>query len=268
MRVAYVCADAGVPVFGCKGSSVHVQELIRALERQGARVELFAARVDETRPSGLGSLPVHRLPSVGDGEPAQHAAEVTALNRELAAALARAGPYDVVYERYSLWSFAGMEYARAAGASGLLEVNAPLIEEQAAHRGLRDARGAARVAARVFHAATVLVAVSAEVAAWLERHRSARGRVHVVHNGVDARRFRPTVSPTAPGPSGGFTVGFVGSMKPWHGLSVLIEAFARLHNHDPAARLLLVGDGPGGGGRPHRPRSARTDECRRPPQAP
>src|SRR3989442_9772042 len=26
-RIAYVCADAGVPVFGSKGSSVHVQEI-------------------------------------------------------------------------------------------------------------------------------------------------------------------------------------------------------------------------------------------------
>src|SRR5256885_4445443 len=43
---------------------------------------------------------------------------------------------------------------------------------------------------------------------------------------------------------GSFTVGFVGSMKPWHGLDVLVEAFARLHERAPDARLLLVGDGP------------------------
>src|SRR2546430_5907400 len=36
----------------------------------------------------------------------------------------------------------------------------------------------------------------------------------------------------------------VGSMKPWHGLDVLVEAFARLHERAPDARLLLVGDGP------------------------
>ncbi|HEV8265835.1 MAG TPA: glycosyltransferase family 4 protein [Gemmatimonadales bacterium] len=244
MRIAYVCADAGVPVFGCKGSSVHVQEMIRALERQGARVELFAARVDEPPPSGFDSLPVHRIPSIGDGEPADHGDAVAALNHELAGAIERAGPYDLVYERYSLWSFAAMEHARAAGSPGLLEVNAPLIEEQALHRGLRDTRGAARVATRVFQAATALVAVSAEVAAWLERRRSARGRVHLLLNGVNPERFRPDVLPAAPGPPGTFTLGFVGSMKPWHGLSVLIEAFARLHDHDAATRLLVVGGGP------------------------
>jgi len=243
MRIAYVSADAGVPVFGRKGCSVHVQEMIRAFQRHGAQVDLFAARVDGP-PSGLDPLRVHRLPPVCDGEPAEQATAVAALNCDLAAALGRDGPYDLVYERYSLWSFAGMEHARAAGAPGLLEVNAPLIEEQAVHRGLRDTGGAARVTARVFRAAAALLAVSAEVATWLERYPSVRRRVHVLPNGVDPTRFRPDVPPAAPGPPGTFTVGFVGSMKPWHGLPVLIEAFARLHHRDAATRLLLVGGGP------------------------
>jgi glycosyltransferase involved in cell wall biosynthesis len=39
-------------------------------------------------------------------------------------------------------------------------------------------------------------------------------------------------------------VGFVGSLKPWHGLAFLVEAFARLHERAPCTRLLIVGDGP------------------------
>ena len=45
MRVAYVSADSGVPVFGSKGCSVHVQEIIRALRRSGAEVELHTVRI-------------------------------------------------------------------------------------------------------------------------------------------------------------------------------------------------------------------------------
>ncbi|MFP1464127.1 hypothetical protein ACLB1E_36750 [Escherichia coli] len=41
-------------------------------------------------------------------------------NQELKSRLVSAGPFDVVYERYSLWSFAGMEYARNAGIPGIL----------------------------------------------------------------------------------------------------------------------------------------------------
>src|SRR2546425_9076152 len=141
MRIAYVCADAGVPIFGRKGCSVHVQEMLRALQRRGAGVDVFAARVDETPSPGLESLQIHRVTPVGDGDPSSHAAVIAALNDELAALLAPARPYDLLYERYSLWSLAGMEHAATAGIPGLLEVNAPLIEEQAAYRGLRDAGG-------------------------------------------------------------------------------------------------------------------------------
>ena len=36
IRVAYVCADPGVPVFGRKGCSIHVQEVLRALLKSEA----------------------------------------------------------------------------------------------------------------------------------------------------------------------------------------------------------------------------------------
>jgi len=41
MRVAYVSADPGVPVYGRKGASIHVQEIIRALLARGIDVDLL-----------------------------------------------------------------------------------------------------------------------------------------------------------------------------------------------------------------------------------
>jgi glycosyltransferase involved in cell wall biosynthesis len=244
MRIAYVCADPGVPVFGCKGASVHVQEVIRALSRRGAHVELFATRIGGAAPPGLAGAHVHPLPPVGKGDPAVRERAALAANTGLHAALESSGPFDLVYERYSLWSFAGMAYARAAEVPGLLEVNAPLIEEQARYRELVDRAGAVRVAEQVFGAATALVAVSGDVAAYLEGYLAARGRVHIVPNGVDPARFHPGVTPALRRRPGSFTVGFVGSLKPWHGLDVLVDAFALLHYQDSDTRLVIVGDGP------------------------
>src|SRR5690606_27613788 len=38
--------------------------------------------------------------------------------------------------------------------------------------------------------------------------------------------------------------GFSGILRPWHGLELLLEAFARLAAGDPRLHLLIVGDGP------------------------
>jgi glycosyltransferase involved in cell wall biosynthesis len=159
-------------------------------------------------------------------------------------ALQRQGPFDLVYERYSLWSHAGMDYAQAVGIPGLLEVNAPLIKEQARHRVLVDQGKAEWVAHRAIGNASSLVAVSDEVASHLGQYPLTDGRVHVIPNGVDPDRFPEGLRSVLGGTSGTFMVGFVGTLKPWHGLSTLVGAFERLHDVARDAQLLIVGDGP------------------------
>jgi glycosyltransferase involved in cell wall biosynthesis len=76
--------------------------------------------------------------------------------------------------------------------------------------------------------------------------RAASGRydkVHVVMNGVNPVRFSPQRL-AAREDERPFTIGFVGTMKPWHGLDTLVEAFQQVHETLPRSQLLLVGDGP------------------------
>jgi glycosyltransferase involved in cell wall biosynthesis len=68
--------------------------------------------------------------------------------------------------------------------------------------------------------------------------------VHVIPNGVNTERFRPDQPPLFERSAESFTVGFVGTLKPWHGLPVLARAFGELHRKDGATRLLVGGDGP------------------------
>jgi glycosyltransferase involved in cell wall biosynthesis len=205
-------------------------------------VELFAVRRGGDWPPGLRGLRVHDLPApAGEGSAREQGA--LAVNRALRIALEAAGRFDFVYERYSLWSFAGMEYARDRRIPGLLEVNAPLVDEQRAFRELFDVAAAEAAATRAFGAASRLLAVSDEVASHLGSRPEARGRIEVVANGVDTQRFHPRLRAGRP-ETGAFTVGFVGSLKAWHGLPILVQAFAELCRRVPAARLLVVGDGP------------------------
>ena len=197
MRVASVCADPGVPVFGRKGASVHVQEILRVLLARGAEVDLFCRRTGGGPEGTLDRVRVHELPL----RPADDVAarELACLHGDsaLAAGLHDAGPVDLVYERYSLWSRAGMTHARATGVPGVLEVNAPLVEEQAKHRGLVHEEEARAVVTDAARAATVVVAVSAPVADWVRR-TTGETDVLVQPNGVDVERIRPAPATNRP----------------------------------------------------------------------
>jgi glycosyltransferase involved in cell wall biosynthesis len=241
MRVAYVCADPGVPVFGTKGASVHVQELIRAFRRAGARVELMATRFGGDVPDDLVGMKILELPSIGGGDAVERERQALAANDALGTHLRRRGPHDLVYERYSLWSHAAMSYAQNLRLPSVLEVNSPLIDEQARHRELVGRAAAQAIARRVFDAAGAVVAVSNEVAEWVSE-RASPGKVHVIPNGVDPARFSRPQRRTGHGAP--FAVGFVGTLKPWHGVETLVDALGILMREDGAYRLLVVGDGP------------------------
>lgn len=241
MRIAYICADPGIPVFGHKGCSIHVQEVIRALRRRGAKVELFVVRIGGSPPADLAEVPLHQLPPVPKSDPAQRERLAIALNPILRAELECTGSFDLIYERYSLWSYSALELAQATGTPALLEVNAPLIDEQTQHRGLVHRPEAEQIAYRAFHAASGLIAVSAEIKDYLAGW-GVGDRVTVIPNGVNHHRFAQARLGVRS--HNAFTVGFVGSLKPWHGLTHLVNAFEHLRQRVPQARLLIVGDGP------------------------
>jgi glycosyltransferase involved in cell wall biosynthesis len=133
---------------------------------------------------------------------------------------------------------------RVRRSSGLLEINAPLVAEQIKHRQLSNRQAAEEVADRVMSAADALIAVSDQVARFLVERTGRRNCVHVIPNGVNTDRFSGGVSPTLTEASAIFTVGFTGTMKPWHGLEILTQAFMILQREDPTVGLLVVGDGP------------------------
>lgn len=233
-RLAYFCTDPGIPVFGTKGASVHVQEVVRSFRTAGWDVTVYCTLRGDTVPSDLADLRVieRRLPRGTFAESERATAETAA---ELAR-VAVADGFDLVYERYALFGRAGAIASAESGRQLVVEVNAPLIDEQRRHRVLVDAAGAHTATIELISAADVVACVSAPVADWV-RDTVPGSRPLVVPNGVNLTRVTP-----GPEPSGPYTVGFVGTLKPWHGLDVLIEAFRRVDQ--PGWRLLVCGDGP------------------------
>ena len=246
MRIGYICLDRGVPLFGHKGASNHVREFIGGLLKLSHQVEVFCARLGGAAADA--PFVVRRVKAAERQAelPAGLASEVAALDqnaklRELLEKAHRREPFDLIYERYSLWSFAGLEFAEVHGLPFVLEVNSPLLAEQKRYRSLSLEPAARAVEQLLFRSATLVVGVSRQVADYV---RSRSGRVQptvVIPNGVDLDLFSSVPAPPA---GDHFTLGFVGSLKPWHGLETLLEAFKTLAGESPDYRLLIAGDGP------------------------
>ena len=243
MRIAYICCDPGIPVFGTKGASVHIQEVVRELRSIGHEVALYAVRSGKHVPDDLTDLELH-LEAVADVEPAEREqAQAHAAERIVSRVIADGA--DLVYERYSLFSTALADITAATGVPGILEVNAPLIDEQRRHRSLVDASGAAQVLRRQVAATRATVCVSDPVADWVRRRTAdlsdtgagdIAGRIHTVPNGVSVRRIQPQ-----PEDPDRLVVTFVGTLKPWHGVADLITAAALARQQ---WSLRIIGDGP------------------------
>jgi glycosyltransferase involved in cell wall biosynthesis len=190
----------------------------------------------------LSGVRLHALPPV-TGQGADREASAQRSDAAVGAVLSRVRP-DLVYERYSLWGCTATSWAGVAVVPSVLEVNAPLPEEQSAHRTLVDRPRAEAVAVAALSRATAVVCVSEAVSDWARSVSLRPSRVHTEANGVDVDRVRPADRPVTPATGTPFTVGFVGTLKPWHGVEVLVDAVASLAATDPTWRLLLVGDGP------------------------
>jgi glycosyltransferase involved in cell wall biosynthesis len=250
MRMLYVCLDRGVPIGGAKGASVHVAELLRALDAEGHTTAVLARafeQVEDERTSFLApaSLGLRWIP----GRILRRDLRELVASRRFRDALREAirdfRP-DVVYERYALFRDEALAEAKRAGIPHVLEVNAPLAFEERRFRGIVLRRAAERAERRVWRRTDLLVSPSRALS---ERARAfGQERVLVLPNAVDPARFagakaRRDEVRRSLALDDRFVVGFAGSLKPWHDLGTLVAAVSRLPAELPPA-LLLVGEGP------------------------
>jgi glycosyltransferase involved in cell wall biosynthesis len=99
---------------------------------------------------------------------------------------------------------------------------------------------------RVFQLADHIFAVSTPLRDHIVKEATTH-RVSVLPNGANPRRFDHSANPTdlriRLGIDGKLVIGYVGSLRPWHGLDLLIGAFAALAKRVDHVHLLVIGSG-------------------------
>jgi glycosyltransferase involved in cell wall biosynthesis len=270
MKILYLCSDPGIPVLGRKGASIHVREMVGALARAGHQIVLAAPVLNKSpweKPAEVLSNVVHVRLSAGSHAAYQHVRNFTqhlGLDRALSGGFRRIlhhqeledeliarfdqDPPDFIYERAALYGTAGAAVAEALGIPLVVELNAPLALEQDAYRGQGLGDLGAQAERWTLTQADAILAVSDAVRSHALSLGVDPAKVQVVPNGVNADLFHPA----PPDPAWrarlalgeGPVLGFVGGLRPWHGIESLPDILARVSAKHPGARLVVVGDGP------------------------
>jgi glycosyltransferase involved in cell wall biosynthesis len=244
------------------GQAVHVRELITALRTSGQVVQ-ECALVPKT--AATPSAAAAKSPAKAAAAPAgpgfwqrlrlpRAAVEVLEIlyNQKGRGMLRRAAHTfrpDVVYERHALHCRAGFDIAQRLAVPLLLEVNSPMVDEMQKLGSLRFQKRALATERAVLDGADAVLAVTRVLADMLVERGARPDRVHVIQNGAVPERYGPIARAAAASlrsrwqlEPDAFALGFVGYMRPWHRLDLVLQAMQRPELRQ--AVLVLMGRGP------------------------
>jgi glycosyltransferase involved in cell wall biosynthesis len=131
-------------------------------------------------------------------------------------------------------------YSNILGVSAARLAGTPVVIASQRDMGNLRSRGQQTIHSLTLGLATHVLVNSDAIAAGLAGTRAARrGRLGVIHNGVDLARFAPAAS----GGRAPVTVATLANLRPEKGLLQLVEAAAVVAQKAPRARFVIWGDG-------------------------
>lgn len=254
MRILYYAPHPFLKLNAPTGYGRHMREMIAAWESQGHEVRTFIASDRNSRsdsaPIGTNQAGKNRMKKWIPKLIWESLKDISLLRFDkmlqfgLEEQIINFQP-DIIYERVTYLQSSGIRASQKMGVKHIAEFNAPYPEERISFSGstllLAKAKNVEREILLNTHGA-------AAVSSALKSHLikvcpSAKNKIKVIPNAVC-----PISSPIYSEESHPFqylknelVIGFVGSIFPYHGVDVLISAFAKLNQKN--AKLLIVGDG-------------------------
>ncbi|MEO2022952.1 MAG: glycosyltransferase family 4 protein [Pirellulaceae bacterium] len=216
LRVAAVNQDRGISPGRNKGAAVHLVAMRDAFTELGAQVIALDDGDDSTLEESLDSL-----------------------HRE--------APLDLVYERYALGKSTASRFTSNQDIPHVLEVNAPLADEQERYRGRTETGQDQEQDRFIFSNANQVLAVSTAVGDYARSRGADNDSVRVCPNGIDTRRFNKKVDGTVVRkqllPEDKIVLGFHGRLRPWHGFEQLVDSVGHLLSRKFPVHLFVIGEG-------------------------
>tara|TARA_R110002049_G_scaffold285698_2_gene466848 strand:+ start:68661 stop:69866 length:1206 start_codon:yes stop_codon:yes gene_type:complete len=241
---------------GDGAEGIHIREMGDALEELGFQVEYCCPKQADRQPGlSLGMTGISAADSAGfagklrhlvrqSGELAYNVVSFVRLWR----ALGKHQP-EFVYERYSCYHFGGVAAAKARRVPLLLEVNCtyagdfprrvltyPRIGRWIENYALRNSSGVA--------------VVSEPLRRCVQKRPHPQTRITVTPNAVNEHSVQDYLAHRIGnmkrkelGLDGRIVIGFVGSLRRWHGVDRMIQLIPTILKQVPNASFLIVGSG-------------------------
>jgi len=241
----------GYPFFhldSSEGPSIHINSTIRAFQDSGCEVAAFVGSGNKKMAQRASTS---RLPSL-----VRNARKTLIDLAELAYSLIQyirilrqIGKPDLIYERYSLFSWTGLALKRKWKIPHYVEFNDPGIEIRNRYFGRSVLEPVSNIIFdQLVSEAGAIIAVSRSVASKLILRGVSENKIHIIPNGVSPDSFNadkcdPNEIRKKYDLQGALVIGFVGGMTPWHGVNFLVEAAREILAVQPKSRFLIVGGG-------------------------
>lgn len=263
MRILYICPHPNIGFDDPSGPGTHIREVVYAMQSMGHEVKVFLASEQQKnfksnatsnhQPSSSGFKTIIKkilgafffetlkdfLLLVQDKKYAKQLEKIAFEYKP-----------DIIYERSYFLCLSGYKTARKFSIAYYLEMNAPATIEKplmsSSSLFLHRAKRFEKI--QIAGCDRLIVVSSALKTHFVKLVPSAEQKVMVVPNAVRSEvknisSTRASMRESLGISENEITIGFVGSIFPYHGVDLLIESFAEVITTTPLLKLLIVGDG-------------------------